>query len=360
MRPLCRLIVSTFLIAGSAVAASANTLAIVAPQGGPYEALGFQIRAGARMAAEAAGVAFVEINETCEEGSGGAIGEGLAAAQVYAAVGFLCTETLAGAMPALKNAGITAYTLSSRSGIVMEDALRNGWPLFRLGPSAAHETDILTDTILRDWQNRPFAMIEDGTVYNRELTDRIRNRLEERGLKPLFVDTFRPGQEQQIALVRRLRRTGVTQVFAGGDRSDIAIIARDAAAENIPLTILGGDAMNAANTPVALQKGVFAVTLPDYSAKPEAKQAVEKLSAAGIVAEGYVLPAWAAVEVAIRAAADAASQKKPVPDILVSTTLPTVLGPISFTATHELSANPFVLQQWNGSVFQAAGAARND
>lgn len=358
MRIKTPLALSLFMALCITVEARSTTLGIVAPHDGPYEILGAQIRNGARMAAEAAGISFVEIDESCEEGSGGAIGESLAAAQATAAVGFLCTETIAEALPALGNAGIATITLSSRSDILMEDALRKGWPLFRLAPSADSELEALRSVILRDWQGVPFALVEDGTVHNRELADQIRNALEEQGLKPLFIDTFRPGQEQQIALVRRLQRTGATHVFVAGDRSDISIMARDAASENIPLAILGGDVLKAADNPVHLLPGVYGVTLPDYSTRPEAAPALEKAAAAGVIPEGYTLPAWASVEIAVKAARDAAEQKKSLAEILSSATFGTVIGPVSFSATHELSANPFVLQQWNGTAFIPAEAAR--
>jgi hypothetical protein len=84
---------------------------------------------------------------------------------------------------------------------------------------------------------------------------------------------LRPGQEQQLALVRRLQKAGATHVFIGGDRNDVAIIARDAAAEKIPLTILAGDAMQAADEPVPLRNGVLAVALTETPEGPSAASA---------------------------------------------------------------------------------------
>ncbi len=181
-----------------------------------------------------------------------AIADALVNAKVQVAIGFLCSETLEGALPKLKDANIPAITVSVRARILMEDALKNGWPLFRLAPPDGAEAARIIEVILRDWAAAPIALIEDGTIHGRELTEAVRNALEEKGLKPVFTDTYRPGQEQQIALVRRLKRAGATKVFIGGDRTDVAVIARDAAAEKIPLDILGGDAMRAANQPVAL------------------------------------------------------------------------------------------------------------
>ncbi|MBW9057824.1 ABC transporter substrate-binding protein [Rhizobium pusense] len=348
-------IIAGFAFAGSASAAS---IGIVAPQSGPYELLGQQVRQGAKAAAAKLGLDVVEIHESCEDGSGGAIADGLVAAKVSAAIGFLCTETLQDVLPPLKAAAIPAITLSSRAPILMEDALKYGWPLFRLAPSDRAESARAAEVILRDWKGHPIGLVDDGTIYSRELVDRIRSTLEENGLKPTFADTMRPNQEQQVALVRRLARTGITHVFIGAERNDIAVVARDAASENFLLTILGGDTLNAANTPLALAANVMAITRPAYDTLPSAQAAAGELRAAGIEPEGYVLPAYAATELTAALAEAAQAQSKPAPEILASgTAFKTVIGDLAFNPSHELSDNPYRLQRWNGQRFEPADKA---
>jgi branched-chain amino acid transport system substrate-binding protein len=348
-------IIAGFAFAGSASAAS---IGIVAPQNGPYELLGQQVRQGAKAAAAKLGLDVVEIHESCEDGSGGAIADGLVAAKVSAAIGFLCTETLQGVLSPLKAAAIPAITLSSRAPILMEDALKYGWPLFRLAASDKAESDRAEEVILRDWKGHSIGLVDDGTIYSRELVDRIRSTLEENGLKPTFADTIRPGQEQQVALVRRLARTGITHVFIGAERNDVAIVARDAGSENIPLTIMGGDAMNAANNPVPLAANVLAITRPAYDTLPSAQAVSGELRAANIEPEGYTLPAYAATELTAALAEAAQSQGKPAPEILASgTAFKTVIGDLAFSPAQELVDNPYRLQRWNGQRFEPADKA---
>lgn len=339
-------------------AASAATIGVVAPQNGAYEPLGLQIRKGVKAAAAKVGLDVIEIHESCEEGSGGAIADGLIASKVSVAVGFLCTETLADALPTLKNAAIPAITLSSRAPILMEDALKRGWPLFRMAPSESDEAGAISDIILRDWKGMSFGLVDDGTIYSRELVDRIRSRLEEAGLKPTFNDTMRPSQEQQVALVRRLSRTGVTDIFVAAERNDVSIIARDAASEKLPLTIMSGDTMRAANNPVPLQPGVLAVTLPDYATLPPAAEASKELRAANIEPEGYVLPAYAATQLSAKLLEVAQEKGKPAPEVAINTPFETVLGQIVFNDRHELQTNPYQLQRWTGTSFAPADKAQ--
>lgn len=329
------------------VVAEAASIGLVAPKSGAYEALGKQMADGAMAAAADLGTEITWIDETCEPGSGPAIAEALKQAGVKTAIGVLCSETLEGSLPLLQQAGIPAITISVRAPILMEDALKFGWPFYRMAPSNGAEAAKLIEVILRDWSGSAFALIEDGTIRGRELVDAIRNALEERGMKPAFLDTFRPGQEQQVALVRRLKKAGVTKVFIGGDRNDVAIIARDAAAESIPLELLGGDGLHAANQPIPLADGVRAVTLPAYNTQPPATSVAAALEAKAIIPEGYVLPAYAAVQVAAKAQGKAAS----VESRLKTETFDTVLGPIAFGADHELRDNPYRLLEWRGTVF---------
>lgn len=347
--------IAVLLMAGSANAAGV-VIGVVAPQEGGFAPVGAQIFAGAGFQAKADQDTVIAINETCEEGSGAAIADALVNAKVQVAIGFLCSETLESALPRLKDAGIPAITVSVRSRILMEDALKNGWPLFRLAPPDGAEAAKVIDVILKDWPAEPLALIEDGTIHGRELVAAVRSALEEKGLKPVFTDTYRPGQEQQIALVRRLKRAGVTHVFIGGDRGDAAIIARDAKAENIPLTILGGDAMRAADQPVPLAQGVRAVALPDYSQLPAAAGTVEAMRAQNIEPEGYVLPAYAAAQIAAAAVGGAVAENRPVAEKLQGTTFQTVIGAVSFNAAHELSENPYRLLEWQGQAFGLIGS----
>ncbi|MFN7024405.1 MAG: branched-chain amino acid ABC transporter substrate-binding protein [Pseudorhizobium sp.] len=328
----------------------AAIIGVVAPTSGSYALLGAQVLAGARAAAEMTGDTLVEINEDCEAEDATAVADQLTEAKAVAALGFLCSETLIGALPQLKAEGMPAITLSVRSSILMEDALRDDLPLFRMAPAEGDEAERISAVILDHWKAEPIALIEDGTIYGRELVSAVRGKIEEAGLAPVFVDTFRPGQEQQVALVRRLQKAGATHVFIGGDRTDISIIARDAAAENVGLQIMGGDTMRATNRPVPLREGTAAIALPDYSALPEASQAVEALRSRLIEPEGYVLPAYAAVQIM----SQASRATPPMAQALQSLRFQTVIGTLSFGQDHELAENPLRLQEWRNGTFLPA------
>ncbi|TCP90797.1 amino acid/amide ABC transporter substrate-binding protein (HAAT family) [Rhizobium sp. PP-CC-2G-626] len=335
----------------SGAAAAGLKVGVVAPVEGQLALLGRQVLEGARFQAEARGSEVVAIPETCEANDAEALKAAVAAAGAEALVGFLCTESLEAVLPTLAGTGIPAVTLSVRSDILMEDARKNNWPFYRLVPNARREAEKIASVIIERWKGEPLALIDDGTIHGRDLVEGVRSALAETGLTPVFTDTYRPAQEQQISLVRRLARSGATHVLIGGDRSDAAIIARDARSEKLPLTLLGGEALNAADQPVPLADGVLAVTLPEAATLPEATATAAAMRAANIVPDGYALPAFAAMTLLEQAKDRALKDGSPLADALPKAPYPTVVGTIRFDAGHELADNPYRLMEWRQGRF---------
>ncbi|WP_176083302.1 ABC transporter substrate-binding protein [Martelella sp. HB161492] len=344
----CSLLAATVLTVHSAAARDKTVIGVVAPQSGPYAILGQQIEDGARLAAAETGVKLAFVDEPCDN-SGTDVSPALKKAGADIAIGFLCSETLDAALPGLSKDKTPAITVSVRSMPLMEDAAKNGWPLFRLAPGEQEQPAVTAQLILDRWAGKPVALLDDGTISYRESVNTIRNTLESAGLKPVLVDTFRPAQEQQRSLVRRLAQAGATNIYIGGDRNDIAIIARDASEAGVGLTIMGGDSMRAQNEPVALENGVQALALPVYAQLAPAKAIVAAADKAKVIPEGYVIPAAAAVEVAAEAA-DTAEDKALIA-ALEKGTFKTAMGNVVFGQDGDLNRNSFMLQQWQDDHF---------
>jgi branched-chain amino acid transport system substrate-binding protein len=194
----------------------------------------------------------------------------------------------------------------------------------------------------RAWRDVNFAIIDDGTLYGRELAEAVRFRMEEDNLKPVFADTYRPQLDNQVALIRRLRKAGATHVFVGGDASDAAIIGADAARIGIPLTLAGGTAFLAPASAGTLADGTILVALPawpDVMDRPSGENAVA-VSAAH-PGNSYLVPAYAALQIALaifegRDPADGFFFGD-----LLGRTFDTVLGPVSFDGNGDVSRNLF-------------------
>lgn len=336
-----------------AAAWSAPSIGVVGPLSGPAAILGEQIRDGAAIAAGGAADLAIE-DDLCTAEGGRSAAERLVAADVRIVVGFLCTESIEAAMPVLAAAGIPAITVGVRTDSLTDRRLKTGWPVFRLGPRGDSEREAVAEILTQRWREELFAIVDDGTIYARELAESLRLAAEQSGLEPVFVDNYRPLMDNQLALVGRLRRTEATHVFVGGDRDDIAILGRDAASIGVPITIAGGESLRAAPGEVALAVGTLMIGLPEW-ADEAAPEAIGALAAQNVLAEGYVLPAYAAVEIA-RAALAAADAGGDVAALLAAREFPTAIGAIDFDENGDLARNPFGLFRYDGERFRPVAA----
>ncbi len=116
----------------------------------------------------------------------------------------------------------------------------------------------------------------------------------------------------------------------------------------MPLTLAGGEALRAAAGDIPLQPGTLMVGLPE-PAQIAAPEAVTALKNREIVPEGYVLAAYAAVEIA--AAALAGVDTQTVTEKLASGEFPTALGEIRFDPKGDLAQNPYRLFRFDGTRF---------
>ncbi len=340
------------LLALSSGTAAAAKIGLAAPLSGSSALLGEQMRAGAAAAVRASSAdASLEVRDTgCTAEDGSAAAHDFVDSGVSVVTGFLCIEAIEAAMPILAEAGIPAITVGVRIDSLTDRREKSGWPVFRLAPRASDELEAVAAILTDRWRGELFAIIDDGTIYGRELAEGFRLSAEQSGLKPVFTDTFRPQLENQIALAGRLRKAGATHVFAGGDRSDLAILGRDAAELDYDLVIAGGEALRAARDDVDLVPGTLMVGLPDWADVAD-DGVVSDMREAGVDPIGYVLPAYAAVEIALSASLAAGKDGRPASDALASGSFATALGEIRFDQSGDWAGNQYRLFQYDGRDF---------
>lgn len=345
---LAGLLLQGLLLSGIARAETLR-VGLAVPLDGPFALLGAQMRDGASLAARQAGAELVVADDRCTPEGGEEAAQALVRAGVAVVAGFLCLEAIEAALPALGEAGIAVVTPGVRANGLTDRRARTGWPVWRLAPRADAEAEAIAGILTRRWRAEHFAIVDDGTIHGRELAESLRLAAEIAGLRPVFVDTYRPQAENQIGLVGRLARAGASHVFVGGDRDDVAIMARDAAGLGHDLTFAGGEGLRAAGD-VPLAAGTLMVAPPEW-AERIGEAAAERFAAAGIVPEGYVLPAHAAVEIAAEAQRRAQAGDGTVADILSHRQFETAIGPVSFDGKGDAAQSPFVLQRHDGERF---------
>ena len=328
-------------------------IAVVAPLGDRHAVLGSQVVRGAGEAlgmppgaiADAAegrgagigpdGVEIVTVSDPCRGGEdaaedGADVAAALVEADADAAVGLICWGTLRAALAEGTLDGLPLLTTGVRAAELTDRARAEGWEVWRLAPRAEAEAEAVAAHIFTRWRDRPYAVIDDGTIYGRELAGAVLGLLLARGSEPVLAETFQPAISRQFGLVRRLEGAGPTHLFVAGERRDVAIIARDAVLGELALTIMGGDALRAVDDDVALPAGVQGIVLGPA------------------LAQGYEAPTRAAVEVLLAAAGAARADGITLTEALDGGTFDTAIGPVRFDARRDVRGNPFVHAEWNG------------
>lgn len=326
---------------------------VVAPDEGSLGILGTQLRAGFLIYQNEfieQGLRFDVIEETeiCETGGGADTAYALEEAQVDLVVGFLCVESLLSAMPILDQANIPVLNVNIRSDIVRDEAARLDWPLFSIAPRASDQAKFASKYIIDNWGDKSVALVEDGTINNRELVDAIRLQLDDGGFQPIVLDNFRPGQDKQFGLVRRLEKSKISHVFVGATRLDTSIIARDADNIGLDLIFAGGDTLRAADEGLPFPNGAIAI-LPHVGLTGDnAVSARAAFDDAGIFPDRFPIFGYAMAELATILAE---IQTDNLMQTLKEDVFDTVIGPLSFNQYGELKENTFNAMVWQDGRF---------
>ncbi|MFK4819567.1 branched-chain amino acid ABC transporter substrate-binding protein [Ochrobactrum quorumnocens] len=329
-------------------------IGIAAPLSGGFVPLGNQLVDGARVAATAKNAELVVADDRCDAEGGKTAAETFIKDNVQIATGFLCSEALEAALPLLNRRNIPVITSGVSDLTLTEKRSSTPLPVFRLTTGLDKETRATGSFLGSLWRSQPFAVIDDGTIEGRERASHVLASLREQQLQPVFTDTYRPGLENQNALVARLRRAGATHVYVGGERDDIAAIGASATTLKYPLVIAGGSVLNAAPGTQPLS----ADTLMIAPLKPQdlstAKTAVDAINQAGKLAEAYSIDGFATIELAEAAIRQATDQKQPLIDILRDNSFETSLGTLNFDGNGMRTDNPNRLQRYDGTQFISA------
>ncbi len=343
------------LLAGSAMAGAEDMrVGLAAPLSGTFAPLGNQLAEGARVAATASTAELVISDDRCDAEGGRQAAERFLQQDVRIATGFLCPEALEAALPILASHNIPVVASGVSEPTLTERRASTPMAVFRLATGLDKETQATGSFLGSLWRAQPFAIIDDGTIGGRERAARVLTNLREQQLQPVFTDTYRPGLDNQNALVARLRRAGATHVYVGGERDDVAAIGASAAALNYPLTIAGGSLLDSAPgaRPLRIDTLMTAPVRPQDLAT--AKLAIDALRQAGKLADAFAITGYASVEIASDAITQADARKQPVIDLLRSGTFETVLGTIKFDNDGTRTDNPNRLQRFDGKRFVLA------
>ena len=330
------------------------TIGLSLPLSGRYAPLGRQIEIGVLKAIEdhvrSGGVRpeIAPVDDACTGDNAKANAEVLRDRRAAIVIGLPCFEAAFALLDALEEQPVPVLALGLRHPET-EPRIAEGDPLFVIGPDGTAEARAIAERVLATWRDRPFALLDDGSVYGRALSDALRALAAEQGLQPIEAATFRPLQSNQAALVRRLARSGVEAIFVAGDAEDAATFARDARRVAPGMAVATGETGALVPFLEALPPpGLLVVARPARREEPRASILVERLENDRLPPDDGILEGYALAQIALAALADRSLSRR---------AHDTVIGTIDFREGRRAVSSPFRLLRWNGSRLVDAAEA---
>jgi branched-chain amino acid transport system substrate-binding protein len=227
--------------------------------------------------------------------------------------------------------------------------------VFRVYGRDDRQGAMVGDYLAEHWTDREIAILNDGTTWGTGVSDGIRRRLRERGVRVVVDETFTRGEAEYSELVSKMQGAGVDVFVVGGLHAETGLIFRQAHDRGYDLRLIANSAM--ATEDFALiagpeLEGTPMIAIADMRQSPRAAEVVARFRAQSYEPLGTTLYAYAAVQVWAQAVEAAGSlDLNAVTEVLHRQQFDTVLGKIGFDSKGDVTG----FEPWGWYVWQADG-----
>ena len=347
---------------GAAPAFAETAVAIAGPMSGQYASAGDQIREGAELAVadiNARGgvlgekLKLVVGDDACDPKQAVAVANRMATANIAFMHGHWCSSSTIPASDIYNEAQIPMATVSTNPQVT-ERGLKN---IFRIMGRDDQQGMVAGNFIAKTFPDAKVAVIDDKSAYGKGLATEMSKAMKAEGIKPVIEESITAGERDYSSLISKLKSMNVTVMAYGGYHTEVGLIVRQAQAAGLDLKVMSGDTMTNSELPSiagAAANNVMFTFSPDPRENPSAAPVVAEFKKKNIDPEGYVLYAYAAMQLFEQAANQAKSVKyQPLRDAMAKGTFPTVIGDLSFDAKGDLKVPSFVVYKWTDGKYAA-------
>ena len=342
------------------------TIAAAGPMTGDLAVFGEQLRRGAEAAVDdinaKGGVLGKKLrlvlgDDQCEPRKAVGVASSLLDQGVVFVDGHFCSGSSIPASVVYADAGVLQITPSSTNPALTDDAAAKGiTTVMRVANRDDQQGVFAGDWIAKNRAKKNVAVLDDGSAYGRGLADMAAEWMEKGGLKPLVRTTYRQRDQDYIQLIDTLIVGKIDVIYVGGYHDDEARILRQARDKGLKAEWISGDALNTSEfsrLAGSASDGVRFSDAPSATALPSAREAVAALRKGGYEPEGYTLSAYAAVQAFTAAAtATGSTDGKTLATWLRKSTVPTVLGDLSWDAKGDVTQQRFTWYIWHGGRYR--------
>ncbi|MEM8750083.1 MAG: ABC transporter substrate-binding protein [Pseudomonadota bacterium] len=337
-------------------AQSADRIGLSVPLSGRYAQIGSSMEFGAHAAVKALNeqgrdITLTIVDDACDAEKVPDLITELTQRNVEIVVGLPCFAVAQALARQMKSAEKDNPIVASQTRNALLERLRTveGLPIYELSHGPDAEARAVVDLLLPLFEGRPFAIVDDGSVYGRSLAEAIRLIGEAQGARAVTTANFRPLQSTQRGMVRRLQRSGVEAVFVAAAPEDVVTIMRDIRALRLDWIVATGEQAELlpfipeVDETTAGLLSVRATPLPEVDIEPDKTESDAIEDRKTELTLGHAL-------VELAAAYDPSNPETPFPS-----EIDTLIGTLSFNGTGRAEPSPFEPVRWVNGEFESLG-----
>ncbi|MGB6189386.1 MAG: branched-chain amino acid ABC transporter substrate-binding protein [Aeromonas molluscorum] len=354
-----RAAVSMALFGSVSMAYAADTIkiGIAGPVTGPVAQYGDMQFTGGKMAVEminkAGGIKGKQIeaviyDDACDPKQAVAVANKVINDGVKFVVGHLCSDNTLPASDIYEDEGVLMITPASTNPKITERGYQMVLRTIGLdsdqGPTAAK---YIIDVV----KPQRVAVIHDKKQYGEGIASSVKATLDKAGVKVVAFEGITAGDKDFSALIAKLQKENVDFVYYGGYHPELGLILRQANEKGFKAKFMGPEGVGNKDISAIGGKGSegLLVTLPNkYDLVPANAPIVAAFKAKGQDSSGpFVWTTYAAVQTLAAGIAKAGEDPVAVEKAIKSSTIDTVMGPLTWAPNGDLKGFEFGMFEWH-------------
>ncbi|MDH4985741.1 ABC transporter substrate-binding protein [Aminobacter anthyllidis] len=353
------------LSAGAAYAQDIG-IAVAGPMTGQLANIGDQFKQGAEAAVKAinekGGVMGRQLklsieDDVCDPKQAVSVANRIVANGIKFIDGHACSGSSIPASAVYAEAGVLMMSPASSNPVLTDDAAKKGWPtIMRLYTRDDAQGAFIGPWIAEKYKGKNVVVLHDKSAYGQGVADAVKATMNAGGLTELLYEGINAGEKDYSALVTKLKELKADVVYFGGYHPEAGLILRQSAEQNFKYQLIMPDSIA---SPEFWQiagpagEGTMFVFPSDPQAKPEAKEAVEKIKAGGFVPEGFTLFSYATVQAVAQGIERAGTDDpmKVAEALKDGKPISTVVGDVVFDEKGDLKNASYDINQWHDGKY---------
>lgn len=341
-------------------------LGLMAPFSGPQARFGAEMKAGVGFAVdiinEGGGIGgrkvrLVEADSACDSNLALDAAKSLAEQKPAAVVGPFCSAAALAAQAVFGPRKIVMITPAATAPVLTDDAYAHGFDtVFRVVWRDDYQGRLIAALIKQTSASRRVAIIRDGTGYGAAIADAYRAAAAQLALKEPVADLALGGDIGPGAAAARIKAAKAQLVLVAAAPGTAGLVAKAFRDGKVAVRLIGPDALASEAFRSAAgdaADGVLVSFAKDPVDSTSAEKVVARLRAAGTDPAGYVLPGFAAAEVAIAGLGtlnlgpDDVVDGEALATALRSNRFNTVMGELVFDPKGDVKTPGFIFYVWS-------------